>query len=265
MDKSLLKKFNLLESQKKFQKLYEYTFITDDLNEDDDETEQNSQGNPPMNDTDVLPQQETPNQSQSNNDSDDEIPDDNINSMPQTGNNNVQTGNDAELGDTLELGDTSDETDDIEMDSDEEVIDVDDLTSSQEETELKVGEVDDKLTQLLSLVDKFEHIISQNDSKIEDLRKEFALRNPTEVEKLNMRSQDSLPFTVSPKDYWEDKSKNSNYDVSFNNSVSPNDEEKEYIIRKGDIENSNNPKSISNSFNINDDEYDTDMTKIFGY
>lgn len=263
MDKELLKKYKLCESQKKFRKLYEYTFITDELNEDDED----EQGLDPKSDGDMTnipdspPQQETPNQAQANTNN---LPTDDVN-------DNTNDGGDATLDDLedadpddQELGDTLDDSDveDIDMDGDEEVIDVDDLTDSQEETESKVGEVDSKITHLISLIDKVGNMINQNDAKIADLKKEIERRNPTEVERLNLRSQDSLPFSVSPKDYWDEKTKDSNYDVEFNNSVSPNAEDKEYVIRKGDINNLSDPSSINKTF---DDDSIQDFKKIFGY
>lgn len=263
MDKELLKKYNLMESQKKFKKLYEYTFITDDLNEDDDNPSDDM-----MNMPDNPPTQETPAQAQQDQDAMPDMGQDmnqggeeevtGIEDVPQSDEANPET---SQLGDTLD--EPEEDVEEIDMEEDEEVVDVDDLTSSQEETEIKVGEVDKKISLLINLIDKFEDAITQNDAKIEDLKKEFELRNPTEVEKLNMRSQDSLPFTVSPKDYWEDKSKNSNYNVEFNNSVSPNEEEKEYVIRKGDITNISDTKGISNSFS-DDEDLDQDINSIFG-
>lgn len=262
MDVQLLKEKNLYESHKRFKKLYEYTFISNDLNEDDDEIENgdesdgnngNNNGdiNDLMNMPDQKPKQETPN------------------NMPQGDNDdstNGEASTDAADPDKPTLGDTLDNNneDDTDTASDnDEVIDVDDLTNSQEDTEMKVGEVDDKITQLIDLVNSFSEKINQNDAKIEDLKKEFQLRNPTEVEKLNLRSQDSMPFTVSPKDYWENKSSNSNYKAEFDNSIAPNKEDMEYVIKNGDITNLNNMKSISDS--IDDEDIDLDINKIFGY
>lgn len=259
MDKQLLKEKNLYESHKRFKELLEYTFISNDLNEDDDtENDEDSVDNTDNNDSgnidnllnmpDNKPQQETPNNMAQNQ----EQPNDDK-GAEQEANPDTPT-----LGDTLDNNtENNDET------SEDEVIDVDDLTNSQEETELKVGDVDKKITQLISLVNAFSDKINQNDAKIEDLKKEFQLRNPTEVEKLNLRSQDSMPFTVSPKDYWEDKSQNSNYKAEFDNSIAPNKEDMEYVITNGDIANLNNMKSISDT--IDDEDIDLDINKIFGF
>ena len=253
MDKKFLKENNLYESHKRFKKLYEYTFISNDLNEDDDDEMDNDGSiDDLMNMPDQKPQQATPNDKGDVNNTDNQDMDSSDPDAPT-------------LGDTLDEPNSNDETEaETETDSnDEEVIDVDDLTNSQEETESKVEDVDNKITQLIDLVNSFSEKINQNDAKIEDLKKEFQLRNPTEVEKLNLRSQDSMPFTVSPKDYWEDKSFNSNYKAEFDNSVAPNKEEMEYVIKNGDITNLNNMKSISDS--IDDEDIDLDINKIFGF
>lgn len=253
MDKKFLKENNLYESHKRFKKLYEYTFISNDLNEDDDDEMDNDGSiDDLMNMPDQKPQQATPNDKGDVNNTDNQDMDSSDPDAPT-------------LGDTLDEPNSNDETEaETETDSnDEEVIDVDDLTNSQEETESKVEDVDNKITQLIDLVNSFSEKINQNDAKIEDLKKEFQLRNPTEVEKLNLRSQDSMPFTVSPKDYWEDKSSNSNYKAEFDNSVAPNKEEMEYVIKNGDITNLNNMKSISDS--IDDEDIDLDINKIFGF
>lgn len=253
MDKKFLKENNLYESHKRFKKLYEYTFISNDLNEDDDDEMDNDGSiDDLMNMPDQKPQQPTPNDKGDVNNTDNQDMD---TSDPDT----------PTLGDTLDEPNSNDKIEpETETDSnDEEVIDVDDLTNSQEETESKVEDVDSKITQLIDLVNSFSEKINQNDAKIEDLKKEFQLRNPTEVEKLNLRSQDSMPFTVSPKDYWEDKSSNSNYKAEFDNSVAPNKEEMEYVIKNGDITNLNNMKSISDS--IDDEDIDLDINKIFGF
>lgn len=78
------------------------------------------------------------------------------------------------------------------MQDGDEVIDVDDLTNSQKETEYKIDGVDDRLIKIARVIDKLIPAIEANNSKIEDLKAEFEKRNPTEAEKLNLRSQSSF-------------------------------------------------------------------------
>ena len=132
---------------------------------------------------------------------------------------------------------------DIDMETEQpgdEVVDVDELTQSQEATEFKVDNVDDKLNKDLKIISKFNDAIEANDQKIEDLKKEFQKRNPTAEETLNLRSLASYPFSERPDDYWKKQQQDHpNYNVISDNDVSTADEQKEFEIRKGDIDNFN--------------------------
>lgn len=132
-----------------------------------------------------------------------------------------------------------DDTDMAEpMQPDDEVIDVDDLTQSQETTEYKIDGVNDKLTTLLDVTAKFAEALKQNDEKIEDLRKEFEKRNPTEEERINLRSLVSEPYTSSPNDFWKNRDQNRpGYKIVSDNDVPTNEEE--YILRKDDLKGDN--------------------------
>ncbi len=132
---------------------------------------------------------------------------------------------------------------DIDMETEQpgdEVVDVDELTQSQEATEFKVDNVDDKLNKVLKIISKFNDAIEANDQKIEDLKKEFQKRNPTAEETLNLRSLASYPFSERPDEYWKkQQQEHPNYNVISDNDVSTADEQKEFEIRKGDIDNFN--------------------------
>lgn len=125
------------------------------------------------------------------------------------------------------------------MQPDDEVINVDDLTNAQETSELKIDGVDDKLTALMGIVKDFKAAIEANDAKIQDLKQEFERRNPTQVEKLNMRSLKGTPYTENPQEYFKSvEEKNPNYQVE--------PEEKEYTITVDDL-NSGNSRDIMNA------------------
>ena len=126
------------------------------------------------------------------------------------------------------------------MQSDDEVIDVDDLTQSQETTEYKIDGVNDKLTTLLDVTSKFVEALKQNDEKIEDLKKEIERRNPTDEEQINIRSMASYPYSETPKDFWDVKQKyRPNYTIMSDNSVSPDDEQKEFTLRRDELKKDN--------------------------
>lgn len=145
-------------------------------------------------------------------------------------------------GDMPPMGDEGD-IEDVEMDTEQpgdEVIDVDELTQSQETTEFKIDDVDDKLNKVLKVISKFSDAIEANDQKIEDLKHEFAKRNPTPEETLNLRSLASYPFSERPDEYWKkQQEEHPNYNVISDNDVSTADEQQEFAIRKGDIDNFN--------------------------
>lgn len=75
-------------------------------------------------------------------------------------------------------------------------------------------------------------------SKIENLEKEIVKRNPTPVEKLEMRSLDSYPYNIKLSDYWADKK--GAYDVT--------NQEKEYVLTNDDIDSDFSYSQIKDTF-----------------
>lgn len=137
-----------------------------------------------------------------------------------------------------------------EMEPDDEVIDVDELTQSQEATEYKIDGVDDRLSKIFAVVQKFSDQLEKQEQNIMNLKQEFEKRNPTPEEKLNIRSQASYPYSELPKDYWDKKAKeNPYYNVMYDNDVSPSEEQDEFEIRKDDISGLN-MKDISDTLDI---------------
>lgn len=137
-----------------------------------------------------------------------------------------------------------------EMEPDDEVIDVDDLTQSQEATEYKIDGVDDRLTKIYAVVQDFTKKLEDQEQNIMKLKDEFEKRNPTQTEKFNLRSQASGPFNQSPSDYWDKVAEeNPNYEIMRDNDVSPADEQKEFEIKKDDVKGLN-MKSIADTLDI---------------
>lgn len=148
---------------------------------------------------------------------------------------------------------------------DEEVIDVDDLTKAQEKVNDKVnsvgrdlGKVDSRIEKLIGAIEGLEAMFDKNNQEISDLKKEFEKRNPTQTEKLNLRSLDSYPFKVRPTDYWRDKAENSNYSAYADNSEPTT---QEYVITNNDIDDFTE-REIADSFNL-DDDLEQNIKKIF--
>lgn len=164
-----------------------------------------------------------------------------------------------------QIGGDIDMTMDTMDDSDDEVIDVDDLTNAQEKVNDKVNhvgrnleDVDDKISQLMLYIDKMENMINKNNEDIQAFKAEFERRNPTDVEKMNLRSANSYPFNVSPKDYWEEKEQEGKYSIGDDNN---GENQKKYEITNNDIKDFNDA-SIAKSFYI-DDDLRQSIEKIF--
>lgn len=216
----LIKQYKLEEAVKRIQKINEYTFYDSTMVEDDQDP--NAMGGDP-NVMGADPNGGMP-------------PMDDPNAMGADPNGGMPPMDDPNMmgGEGIE---------DIDMETEQpgdEVVDVDELTQSQEATEFKVDNVDDKLNKVLKIISKFNDAIEANDQKIEDLKKEFQKRNPTAEETLNLRSLASYPFSERPDEYWKKQQQDHpNYNVISDNDVSTADEQKEFEIRKGDIDNFN--------------------------
>lgn len=275
MDKNFIKKEHLDEAVKRFNEiyaynspnqskknLYEYTFITTpQVNEDGDDDQQQNVN--PQGGQEQQPQNLSPDVSNqmgnTNGQNNDEMPPEatqmsqsTIQQQPSDDMENVQPDNMEEP----EVADDGIETQEMDDSGGDEVIDVDDLTQSQEATEYKIDGVDDRLSKLFAAVQKFSDQLDKNQEEILALKDEFEKRNPTEEEKLNIRSQSSYPYSETPKDYWENKVKeNPHYDVMFNNEVSPSEEQNRFDIKKSDISGLN-MKSISDTLNVSQNLHD---------
>lgn len=148
-----------------------------------------------------------------------------------------------------------------------EEIDVDDLTDAQEDTEKRVKHVskkieglDEKLSQLLDMIDKFQSDVDTTNKNIEDLRQEFEKRNPTNVEKLTLRSKKAYPDGESPQEYWDKKESEGVYSTEDDKN-GENDEK--YKITKSDVDKITNWNDIYNS--IERSQYSQNLQSILGY
>ena len=90
--------------------------------------------------------------------------------------------------------------------------------------------------------------MTQVSSKIEDLEKEIIKRNPTPVEKLEMRSLSSYPYSQKLTDYWADKE-------GAYNVMGDEPKKKEYVLTKQDV-NDYSVGEIKKSFNLPYEEED---------
>ena len=259
----LIKQYKLEEAVKRIQKINEYTFYDSTMVEDDQDPnamggDPNAMGAdpnggmPPMG-GDPNMMGGDPNGGMAPMDDPNAMGVDPNGGMPPMDDPNAMGGDPNAMGadpnggmppmDDPNMMGGEEDIEDIDMETEQpgdEVVDVDELTQSQEATEFKVDNVDDKLNKVLKIISKFNDAIEANDQKIEDLKKEFQKRNPTAEETLNLRSLASYPFSERPDDYWKKQQQDHpNYNVISDNDVSTADEQKEFEIRKGDIDNFN--------------------------
>jgi hypothetical protein len=101
----------------------------------------------------------------------------------------------------------------------------------------KLSDLENKLNQM-----------TQVSAKIEDLEKEIIKRNPTPVEKLEMRSLSSYPYSQKLTDYWADKE-------GAYNVMGKQPEKKEYVLTKQDVDDFSEG-DIKKSFNQSYEEED---------
>ena len=148
---------------------------------------------------------------------------------------------------------------------DGETIDIDGLTDAQDKLNVKqnhigrdLSKVDNRITSLIDTIGNLLNKVETNNSEIESLKAEFEKRNPTQTEKLNLRSLDSYPFNVKPNEYWAEKAKEGGYEAYADNSEPTT---KEYVITNDDVDNPSD--DIANTFfKIDDDDIQT-LEKMF--
>ena len=254
MDKKYLQEKNLYEAHKQFMRLCEWSYVPTTLEEEGDED---------------MPQ---------DSDADDSTPTMGDDMPPMDGQGGTEGempqdgGTDGSMpsmgGDIPSMDEPMDGGMPPMEGEDETVIDVDDITNAQEKMNDKVnvvgqdlGKVDDKIEALLQTLSKMETMINNNNQEIANFKAEFEKRNPTQTEKLNLRSLDSYPFNVNPKDYWAQKGAdpNSNYS-GFSNNGEPTTQE--YVITNNDVDDFSE-REMEDSFDIAD-ELRQDINKIFG-
>lgn len=264
------------DAAKRFRMLCEYSFnITEDDGEEFEDTSEEPQNNDiPMSDNSQnnnMGGDDMGNNDMSGNSMNNENPSERNGSMGDVnidgnsgGNSGGAPGFNPETNDgNMDMSSDSESMGMDTMQSDDEVIDVDDLTKSQEETEEKVEDINVSMEKgfgkLLKIIDKLGKMIDNNTENMEQIKQEIEKRNPTSLEKLNMRAaNDSYPFNVSPNEYWTQKEANSHYRIGGENE--PDSEQ--YTITQNDIDNITDFQKISKE--LNSSEFNQNLMNIFG-
>lgn len=123
-------------------------------------------------------------------------------------------------------------------------VDITDLVNSSKDTKYKIEGTNELLNNLLSKFDEFESKMSSFDqiiNKIDSLEKDFNKRLPTPVEKLEMRSMESYPYSVKLTDFWKDETE------EIENSEGKEDG---YTLTDDDVKKDYSPSDIKTSFDI---------------
>ena len=150
---------------------------------------------------------------------------------------------------------------------DGETIDIDGLTKAQDKLNVKqnhigrdLSKVDTRITSLIDTINNLLSKVDSNNSEIEALKAEFEKRNPTQTEKLNLRSLDSYPFNIKPNEYWDEKAKQGGYEA-YSDNAEPTTQE--YTITNDDVDNPS--EDIAKTFfKIDDDDVQT-LDKLFNF
>lgn len=123
-----------------------------------------------------------------------------------------------------------------ESTEEEEVIDVDDLTDSQEETEKKIDSLNHKFTKLMDTVDsiskKIETMGDDTNKYISSLKDEFEKRNPTPMQRMSMRSTKSTPYNVTTDEYMNNYAPDNYSQEDDNNGA----DDPQYKITRNDVD-----------------------------
>lgn len=252
MRKNKLNKELLNEELKKFKLMSEYSFYEDraepelksgkeiilgDLNEEDPVGDEEDDVDLPFGSEDA-----------SSEESSDEEP---TSEEEPEGDEDLSFGDDE--GDDEETPFSSEEPDELEPEEDAVELDVTELVKGSEEAKASADAANAKIDQLMQMVSKLENATKGMDAisnKIENLETEFEKRNPTEEEKLEMRSLSSAPYNLKLTDFWKDKE--GVYDVMGDENKEP----KEYVLTKDDVESDYNEIDAKNSIYDNPFEED---------
>ena len=121
------------------------------------------------------------------------------------------------------------------------------MVKGSEEAKAAAEAANNNTQQLMQQLQNLEARLAKMDAvsnKIEQLEKEIVKRNPTPVEKLEMRSLSSYPYSQKLTDYWSDKT--GPYDVMDDEQKKKH---KEYTLTQDDVNNYTD-NEIKKSFSV---------------
>lgn len=189
--------------------------------------------------------------------SDPNMVDNNPNDPNMAGDNMAAMGNNGVEGFNPEGGANNgpmnmgmEETPTETLQPEDEVIDVDDLTQSQENAEKKLDKMSAKFEKLMGAM---EILIKQNaerDSKEAEaearLKSELEKRIPTPQQRMSMRSTKSSPYSMTPNEYMNNYAPENYSDEDDNNGA----DDAQYQITKNDIDKFTDFNSIAKELDV---------------
>lgn len=129
-------------------------------------------------------------------------------------------------------------------------VDITDLVNSTKDTKDKIEGTNELLNTLVSKFDELESKIASFDEiigRLNQIEQDFEKRLPTPVEKLEMRSMDSFPYSVKLSDYWKEETEN----IEGEDTTKQGEE---YVLTPEDIKKDYNPSTIKTSFGVESSE-----------
>lgn len=157
---------------------------------------------------------------------------------------------DEEVGDEFDFGNGEDSMEEPDPMDDAVELDVTELVKGSEEAKASADSANMKIDQLLGMVNKLEGQLdgmSKISQKIDSLETEIEKRNPTEDEKIEMRSLDSYPYNLKLTDFWS--TQEGQYDIM---GTGNEEEEEEYELNKDSINGDYVESDIKHSFDEDD-------------
>lgn len=134
---------------------------------------------------------------------------------------------------------------------DEVELDVTDLVKGSKEAKQAADNASNNTNQLLAKFNELEGKVAAMDNitkKIDTLEKEIVKRNPTPVEKMEMRSLNSYPYSLKLTDYWAEKE--GTHDVTGSERV-----KKGFVLTKDDVNADYSDIKIKNSFEVDENDF----------
>jgi hypothetical protein len=131
--------------------------------------------------------------------------------------------------------------------NDDVEVDVTSLVKGSEEAKHSADIASHNSEMLLQKLSALEARVANMDkvsAKIDGLEQEIIKRNPTPVEKLEMRSLSSYPYSQKLTDYWADKE--GPYNVMNNGE----EKKKEYVLTKDDVDGDYSDSNVKKSFAV---------------